>query len=141
MSNNRQLTRSQIAAIEYISICVRSQKREAQASLKEIFQLSNIPWNTFEEVVQMIKSHARVALHFHPDRPVLDMKSVAQSLLEQGIYKSQFETFISNGSVSAYVGGARDLCEEKLFGRAYQLEGATNFERPKYGKSIADQSN
>ncbi|MEC0129135.1 DUF3626 domain-containing protein [Paenibacillus pabuli] len=133
MSNNRQLTRSQHAAIEYISNYARSQKREAQASLKEIFQLSNIPWNTFEEAVRKIKSHARVALHFHPDRPVVDMKSVAQSLFEQGIYKSQFETLISNGSVSAYSGGPRDLWEEKLFGGAYQLEGAANSERPKYG--------
>lgn len=133
MSHNRQLTRSQNAAIEHINNCARSQKKEAQATLKEIFQLSNIPWNTFEEAVDKLRSHARVAMHFHPDRPVVDMKSVAQSLLEQGIYKSQFETFISNGSVSAYVGGARDLWEEKLFGGAYQIEGVTNFERPKYG--------
>lgn len=133
MSNYRQITRSQNAAIEYISNCARSQKKGAQASLKEIFQLSNIPWNTFEEAVHKLRSYARVALHFHPDRPVVDMKSVAQSLLEQGIYKSQFETLISNGSVSAYLGGARDLWEKKLFGGAYQLEGVTNCERPKYG--------
>jgi hypothetical protein len=58
---------------------------------------------------------------------------VAQALLEQGIYKSQFETLISNGSVSAYPGGARDLWEKKMFGGAYQLDGVTNSQRPKYG--------
>ncbi|KOY17425.1 DUF3626 domain-containing protein [Paenibacillus xylanivorans] len=133
MSNHRQLTRSQNAAIEHINNCARSQKKEVQASLKEIFQLSNIHWDIYEEAVDKLRSHARVAMHFHPDRPVVDMKIVAQSLFEQGIYKSQFETLISNGSVSAYSGGARDLWEEKLFGGAYQLEGTTKFERPKYG--------
>ncbi len=63
--------------------------------------MSNIPWNTFEEAAAKLLANARVSLHFHPDRPMADMKSVAQALLEQGIYKSQFETQISNGSVSA----------------------------------------
>ncbi|MGO4376010.1 DUF3626 domain-containing protein, partial [Paenibacillus sp. MCAF20] len=54
-------------------------------------------------------------------------------LHEQGIYKSQFETQISNGSVSAFPGGARDIWEMGLFGGVYQLEGVSNMERPKYG--------
>ncbi|MNW57353.1 hypothetical protein D3C74_351510 [compost metagenome] len=61
------------------------------------------------------------------------MKTVAEALLEQGIYKSQFETLLSNGSVSAYPGGQRDLWEERIFAGAYQLEDSTNEERPKYG--------
>ena len=61
------------------------------------------------------------------------MKSVAEALFEQGIYKSQFETLLSNGSVSAYPGGERDLWEQRIFGGAYQLEGVTNDQRPKYG--------
>ena len=48
-------------------------------------------------------------------------------------YKSQFETLLSNGSVSAYPGGERDLWEKRIFGGAYQLEGVTNDQRPKYG--------
>lgn len=95
--------------------------------------MSNMTWNTFDDAVSKLRSYARVALHFHPDRPVAGMKSVAEELLEQGIYKSQFETRISNGSVTAYPGGARDLWEKKLFGGAYQSEGVTYSERPKYG--------
>jgi len=95
--------------------------------------MSNIPWSRLEDAVSMLRSHARVALHFHPDRPLADMKSVAQALLEHGTYKSQFETRISNGSVTAYPGGARDLWERELFGGAYQSEGVTARDRPKYG--------
>ncbi|AYB39645.1 DUF3626 domain-containing protein [Brevibacillus laterosporus] len=133
VSGKKELSSSQHLAIEHITQYARIRKHEAQKSIKEVLQMSNISWNTFEDAVAKLLSHARVALHFHPDRPMADMKSVAQSLLEQGIYKSQFETHISNGSVSAYPGGARDLWEKKMFGGAYQLDGVTNNQRPKYG--------
>jgi hypothetical protein len=61
------------------------------------------------------------------------MRSVAEALLEQGIYKSQFETFLSNGSLSAFSGGERDVWENNMFGGAYQIKGSTPRERPKYG--------
>lgn len=133
MSGKRELSSSQHLAIEHITQYARTRKCEAQKSIKEVLQMSNIPWYKFEDAVTKLLSNARVALHFHPDRPIADMKSVAQALLEQGIYKSQFETQISNGSVSAYPGGARDLWEKKMFGGAYQLDGVTNSQRPKYG--------
>ncbi|MGG1599273.1 DUF3626 domain-containing protein [Paenibacillus naphthalenovorans] len=133
MSGKRALSSSQRLAIEHITQYARARKCDAQKSIKEVLQMSNIPWNTFEEAAAKLLANARVALHFHPDRPMADMKSVAQALLEQGIYKSQFETQISNGSVSAYPGGARDLWEKKMFGGAYQSAGVTNSQRPKYG--------
>jgi hypothetical protein len=61
------------------------------------------------------------------------MKSVAEALLEQGVYRSQFETKLSNGSLSAYPGGDRDRWEQRMFGEAYQAEGVAVSERPKYG--------
>ncbi|TVX94112.1 DUF3626 domain-containing protein [Paenibacillus agilis] len=128
-----KLSRSQRQAIKYVTQYARTRKSAARKSLMEVLQLSNISWSTFENACTKIFSNARVALHFHPDRLTADMKTVAQSLLEQGIYKSQFETHISNGSVSAYSGGARDLWEKTLFGGAYQLDGVTDAQRPKYG--------
>ena len=95
--------------------------------------MSNITDEIFEEAVANLKSHARIALHFHPHRLDSSKKSVAEALFEQGVYKSQFETLLSNGSVSAYPGGERDLWEKRIFGGAYQLEGVTNDQRPKYG--------
>lgn len=95
--------------------------------------MSNLSPSTLGDVRLSIRQHARIALHFHPDRPVGD-QVVAQALLEDGIYKSQFETGISNGSVSAHPGGARDDWERRLFGGAYHKnDGSHGAHRPKYG--------
>lgn len=128
-----ELSRSQLCALEYISKYAENEKREAKATINHILKMSNITDEMFEEAVVHLKSNARIALHFHPDRLDSNMKNIAEALFEQGIYKSQFETLLSNGSVSAYPGGERDLWEKRIFGGAYQLEGVTNNERPKYG--------
>lgn len=128
-----ELSTSQIMALEHVTQYARNCKREANRTIAEIIQMSNIARNTLDEAVEKLKKYARVALHFHPDRPGSSMNSVAHSLLEQGIYKSQFETLLSNGSVSAFPGGERDAWEDKLFGGAYQIIGSTNSQRPKYG--------
>lgn len=128
------LSRSQSLAIEYITQYARRRSAEAEQTIQEILQMSNLGLTTFEEAVTKLKAHARIALHFHPDRPVpATMQTVAEALLEQGIYKNQFETFLSNGSVSAYPGGERDLWEKKMFGGAYHQHDSTDNERPKYG--------
>ncbi len=128
-----KLARSQMLAIEHFTTHARNRSKEAEKSIKEVLRMSNIAQETFSDAVTMIKSNARVALHFHPDRPGQAIKSVADSLLEQGIYKSQYETMISNGSVSAYPSGERDLWEKGIFGGAYHLDGVTDDQRPKYG--------
>lgn len=127
------LSNSQFKALEYFAKQARIQKSEARETIDHILRMSNISADRFERAVHKLKQHARVALHFHPDRPDDTMKSVAEALFEQGMYKSQFETRISNGSVSAFSGGERDLWEQRLFGGAYQLDGTTNAHRPKYG--------
>ncbi|WP_054026354.1 DUF3626 domain-containing protein [Bacillus sp. FJAT-28004] len=128
-----ELSRAQQLAQEYITNYARSRKNEVEQTIREILQMSSIELKTFEDAIIKLKSHASIALHFHPDRLDPTMKSVAEALLEQGIYKSQFETFLSNGSVSAFSGGERDVWENKMFGGAYQINGSTNSERPKYG--------
>jgi len=77
--------------------------------------------------------HARVVVHFHPDRFSLKRTTAAEALLKEGVYRNQFETGLSSGSVSAFPGGARDAWEKSLFGGAYHAEGVTGSERPKYG--------
>ncbi|MBB6733596.1 DUF3626 domain-containing protein [Cohnella zeiphila] len=128
-----QLSSAQRFAIDHVSEYAGSHKDEALRSIREILAMSDIASHSFEEAVAIVKTHARVALHFHPDRPDSRMKSVAEALLEHGIYKSQFETQLSNGSLSAYPGGDRDLWERRLFGGAYQADGVAAGERPKYG--------
>lgn len=56
---------------------------------------------------------------------------MAEALLADGVYRSQFETGITAGSPSAFPGGERDLWEERIFGGAYR--GAAPAERPRYG--------
>lgn len=86
-----------------------------------------------EELVAAVRRHARVTLNFHPDRLLADGRSVAEALWDEGLYRSQFETGISNGSRTAFPGGTRDLWEERLFGGAYQRPGVGPEERPRYG--------
>lgn len=85
------------------------------------------------QLVPLVAASSRVALNFHPDRIANDGRTVAEELLEDGIYRSQFESGISNGSLTAFAGGDRDLWEEQIFGGAYQRAGAVAHERPKYG--------
>ena len=95
--------------------------------------MSDVSPERFEQAVSRLQDQARVALHFHPDRPVPGERSVAASLLADGIYRSQFETGISNGGLSAHLGGARHRWETQIFGEAYEKSGFTPAERPKYG--------
>ncbi|RIV41666.1 DUF3626 domain-containing protein [Micromonospora radicis] len=80
-----------------------------------------------------VTGSGRVTLNFHPDRLLTDGRSVAEALAAEGRYRSQFETGISNGGLTAYPGGDRDRWERRLFGGAYQRPGVPPAQRPKYG--------
>jgi hypothetical protein len=54
--------------------------------------MSNIAARDLERAAKAIRQHARVTLHFHPDRPDDQHRTVAEDLLAGGVYKSQFET-------------------------------------------------
>src|SRR4051812_46415766 len=105
----------QRAALEHVSAQARSRPAAARTALAEIAAMSNLSAPALERGVAAIRRHARVALHFHPDRPDAGGRTVAEALLDCGVYKSQFETLLSNGSVSAFAGGARDQWEHRLF--------------------------
>jgi hypothetical protein len=62
-----------------------------------------------------------------------DRQSVIAGLVACGVYRSQFETSISNGGLTAFAGGDRDRWEERLFGGAYHRPAVPPRERPKYG--------
>jgi hypothetical protein len=93
----------------------------ARAGVGEVSALANA-----------MRAHARVALAFHPDRPLADGSTVVERLLHEGCYRGQFETGISSGSRSAFPGGERHRWESALFGGAYD-RGAAPAERPRYG--------
>ncbi|WP_433545697.1 DUF3626 domain-containing protein [Streptomyces sp. CA-294286] len=85
------------------------------------------------ELLVTVRDHARITLNFHPDRLLADGRTLAASLADDGVYRSQYETGLSNGSRTAFPGGLRDGWEEALFGGAYHAAGVRPAERPKYG--------
>lgn len=72
----------------------------------------------------------RVTLHFHPDRPVGGVP-ILRSLGRDGRYRSQFETGVGNGGLTAYPGGDRWRWESRLFGAVYDAHEPAH--RPVYG--------
>lgn len=52
-------------------------------------------------------------------------------LMDSGIYTNQFVTRISNGGVTAFPGGGRDIWERDMFGGAYHSKDTVDEERPK----------
>ncbi|WP_290863817.1 DUF3626 domain-containing protein [Hamadaea sp.] len=89
------------------------------------------------ELIGLVREHGRITLNFHPDRIATSGLTagltVAEALAADGRYRSQYETGISNGSRTAFLGGDRDGWELSLFGAAYHADGALSADRPKYG--------
>lgn len=73
---------------------------------------------------------AALTLQFHPDWPHAG-RTVIESMAEEGVYRSQFATGISNGGLTAHPGGDRWRWESRLFGGRY--DRAAPMDRPVYG--------
>ncbi|WP_282109847.1 DUF3626 domain-containing protein [Shewanella algicola] len=101
----------------------------AHAVIKNVLLMSNISTLALQMAMRQLSSQSRVALHFHPDRIDSRGLCVVDGLLRDGVYKSQFETHVSNGHLSPELGGSRDHWENQLFGNCYS--GIKH--RPKYG--------
>ncbi|MFN8670907.1 MAG: DUF3626 domain-containing protein [Candidatus Sericytochromatia bacterium] len=127
------LSDSQLKALNHVKNYSLDFKKESLEQINYILKMSNISDKIFEKAIFNIKEHAKVCIHFHPDRLASNFKTIIENLLIDGVYKSQFETLISSGSVSAYKGGQRDLWEQDLFGGFYNINSTNNSERPKYG--------
>lgn len=127
------LTPSQSAALQYIEDYARRTPTVGQAELENVLTMSNIELLEFEGAVRQVKENARVCLQFHPDRPAGTAKSVIQVLLEEGQYRNQFDTRLSNGRLDPFAEGQRAKWEDRIFGGVFAKHGATLSERPKYG--------
>ncbi|KAL7899879.1 hypothetical protein HDV63DRAFT_393806 [Trichoderma sp. SZMC 28014] len=132
----------QAAAVANIKAQAVALRPDALDTISHIFRMSNVPIETLADVRQAIAQHARIALHFHPDRPSRSGHTVVEALLQDGRYRNQFETGISNGLVATHLGGPRDKWERNLFSGAYHGSDVTDTAensifnpalRPKYG--------
>jgi hypothetical protein len=127
------LSAAQSAALRHVEARANARDTTSLLSIAGILERAGCGLETYLAVVELVRQHARIAVHFHPDRLGHKAASVAESLLRDGVYRSQFETGLSSGSPTAFPGGERDIWERTLFGGAYHAEGVSASERPKYG--------
>lgn len=120
-------------AISYIEKYAGNRAAQAKESIDHVCEMSNISKTDLYFLTSEIKEKARIGVHFHPYRLNDYDQSVIELLLECGIYKNQFETKISNGSLTAYIGGKRDVWENVLFDQIYADNNIKFSNRPKYG--------
>jgi hypothetical protein len=131
--NSIRLSAAPRAALSHVEGLVRRQEPATSLRVRDVLRRAGCRLETYREAIECVRGHARVVVHFHPDRIGNKPKTVAAALLEEGIYRNQFETGISAGGLSAFPSGPRDTWERTLFGGAYHTEDVTDSERPKYG--------
>ncbi len=130
MSGDEPLTPSQQRALQFVDELARSAEGRSRGRLQRLFGLESdlLDWKKWSH---RILDQASVTVQFHPGRILPGGLSVAESLRRSGAYRSQFETGISNGGLTAHAGGERFAWEERLFGGSYGLSAPAK-ERPKY---------
>ena len=126
------LTDSNREALAYVRACATRHRARHLAEISRVLASARVE-SDVGAIIVAVRRAAAVTVNFHPDRLLADGRSVAEALYDEGVYRSQFESKISNGGLTAYPGGNRDRREESLFGGAYQAPGVKEDERPKYG--------
>ncbi|MFI5838002.1 DUF3626 domain-containing protein [Micromonospora sp. NPDC051300] len=126
------LTAAQSAALRHVRDVALRDRPEALAVIAGHLAGSGTDIR-YEDVVATVTGHGRLTLNFHPDRLLRDGRTVIEALDAEGVYRSQFTTGISNGGLTAFPGGDRDVWEMAMFGGAYQRPGVRPAERPTYG--------
>jgi hypothetical protein len=129
----KRLSAPQLSAFRHADDLARGAEATAGALVADMLGRAECDPGDYARALECVRQHGRVAVHFHPDRFGLKTSTVAEALLEEGIYRNQFETGLSSGSVSGFPGGARDVWEKNLFDGAYHAGEVTSSERPKYG--------
>lgn len=132
MSGGPELTRAQRRALEHHDAHAEEARPIASEKIEQLLGEHGAGMQRVD-FLERVVARARVTLSFHPDRLRSDGVSVVEGLLHGARYASQFETGVTNGSPTAFVGGERDAWEATLFGGAYQEPGTELRERPKYG--------
>jgi hypothetical protein len=119
-------------AVAYVRAQAERKRRRDEGRIRNALRDAGISADV-GELCAGLRRVATLTINFHPDRIAGDGRSVVEALRVDGVYRSQFETRISSGGLTAYLGGDRDRWEERLFGGAYQASGVGAAERPRYG--------
>ncbi|MGC5030975.1 DUF3626 domain-containing protein [Micromonospora sp. DT229] len=129
---NPSLTPAQRHALRHVRGVALRDRPAALDTMTRLLEAAGVRADP-RQLVAAIGRQGLITLNFHPDRLLADGRTVAQALAADGVYRSQFETGISNGGLTAYPGGDRDRWEQRMFGGAYQRPGVRPAERPRYG--------
>ena len=129
---SRLSARHRVALTQVLDL-VHHQEAVSSSYIAEVLHRAGAEITAYGAAMECVRAHARVVIHFHPDRLGTKPIPVAEALLNEGVYRNQFETGLSTGGLSAFPGGARDSWERSLFGGAYHVSGVSDSERPKYG--------
>jgi len=87
-----RLSASHRAALTHVLGRVRHQEAVSRSYITEALQRTGSQIGAYREAMECVRAHARVAIHFHPDRIGNKSIAVAEALLEEGVYRNQFET-------------------------------------------------
>ena len=129
----QRLSPTQHAALGHVGRRVQNCRALARARLLSTVAAAGGSEALLDAALESIRLHARVIVHFHPDRIGTRNITTAEALLEDGHYRSQFETGLSSGGLTAFPGGPRDEWERSLFGGAYHAPDSAIGDRPRYG--------
>lgn len=129
MIEGMDLTAAQTEALDY----VRSLASRARAGGRDRIAASTGAGADVDGVIRSLVEGGALTLNFHPDRLLEDGRTVGEAMADDGFYRNQFESRVSNGGLFPYPGGDRDRWEERMFGGAYQRDQVRASERPKYG--------
>src|SRR5262245_14674258 len=111
----------QRSALEHVHGRAVMRSSKARDDICSILDKAGLNQSVYDDALENLRAHARIALHFHPDRVGRAGSSAAEGLLHDGVYRSQYETGLSSGSPTAFPGGERDEWEMRLFGGAYNV--------------------
>jgi hypothetical protein len=105
------LTAAQAAAIAHVQALAERDRDAATERAVKVLARAGVKLG-LGELCARIAERGRVVCNFHPDRIAADGRTVLEALLEDGVYRNQFETGISNGGL----GAVRERFEELLEG-------------------------
>ena len=129
---NSHLHPAQVEALSHVREAADEKSQEARDRIDTVLETAGVDVDS-ADIVAAIRSSGEITLNFHPDRLLADRRAVVQALLDEGIYRNQFESRISNGGLTAFPGGDRDNWEHRLFGGAYHGRAVDDAHRPRYG--------
>ena len=121
-----------LAALAHVRTIADANRGRDTARIRRVLGAASIAVDG-DDLCAGLRRIGVVTVNFHPDRLAPDGRSVAEALVSEGIYRSQFETRISSGGLTAYPGGDRDRWEDAMFGGAYRAPDIDAGERPRYG--------